>query len=79
MPNKLIDQCVETLCQKGCQSVRQDIRLLEQGIVLPELAVLDDLTRQAVLKELRAIMMVYGDSCPVTPASGDLRGRRKHG
>lgn len=79
MRNKQIDQSVEALCQKGCQSVRQDIRLLEQGAILPELAVLDDLTRLAVLKELRAIMAVYGDSCPVTPMNTEVRGNRQHG
>jgi len=81
MRNKQIDQCIETLCLKGCQSVRQDIRLLEQGTLLPELAVLDDLARLAVLKELRAIMAVYGDSCPVTPTStnANARGHRQHG
>jgi hypothetical protein len=71
MRRKLIDEYIEMLCQKGCRSVREDIRLLERGVVLPELSVLDDLARQAVLKELRSIMAVYGDSCPM-PASADI-------
>ena len=79
MRNKQIDQCVEILCQKGCQSVRREIRLMEQGVVLPELAVLDDLARLAVLKELRAIMAVYGDSCPVMPAKDEMRSNRQNG
>ncbi|MCU7797932.1 MAG: hypothetical protein KZQ75_12445 [Candidatus Thiodiazotropha sp. (ex Myrtea spinifera)] len=79
MRNKQIEHCIEVLCQKGCQSVRDDIRLLEQGVVLPELSVLDDLARLKVLKELRAIMAVYGDSCPVSVSSQILRGKRGHG
>jgi len=79
MRNKQIDQCIETLCQKGCQSVRQDIGLLEQGVILPELTVLDDLARLAVLKELRAIMAVYGNSCPAMPVNSEVRGSRQHG
>jgi hypothetical protein len=67
MRNKQIDQCVEILCQKGCRSVREEIQLLEQGVILPELTDLDDLSRQKVLKELKAIMAVYGDNCPVEP------------
>ncbi|MES9833759.1 MAG: hypothetical protein ABW170_16040 [Candidatus Thiodiazotropha sp. L084R] len=79
MGNKQIDQYVEILCQKGCRSVREDIQLLEQGVILPELEVLDDLSRQKVLKELRAIMAVYGDSCPVEfPSDIGLSGL-KHG
>ena len=75
MGNKQIDQCVEALCQKGCGAVREDIRLLEQGVILPELKSLDDLARQAVLKELRSIMAVYGDGCPVAPsAQRELNG-----
>jgi hypothetical protein len=67
MGNQQIDQCVEILCLKGCRAVREDIQLLEQGVILPELKSLDDLSQQAVLKELRAIMAVYGDGCPVEP------------
>jgi hypothetical protein len=76
MKNKqLIEECVELICQKGCRSVKQDINLLQRGAILPELEVLDDLARQVVLKELRAIMAVYGDRCsaPVCEQSKDDR------
>ena len=79
MRQNQVEECVETLCQKGCQSVREDIRLLEQGVVLPELTVLDDMARLKVLKELRAIMAVYGDSCPVGLAADAMKGRQKNG
>jgi hypothetical protein len=75
MRQNQVEECIETLCQKGCQSVRDDIRLLEQGVVLPELAVLDDLARQKVLKELRAIMAVYGDTCPVDLSAEAIKGK----
>ena len=64
MTSKQIDQGVERICQKGCQAVREDIRLLEQGVILPELRDLDESVHHQVLQELRAIMAVYGDVCP---------------
>lgn len=78
MRSKQIDECIERLCQKGCHSVRQDIQLLERGVVLPELSVLDDLARQAVLKELRSIMAVYGDSCPLPNPAETTSNQQKH-
>ena len=64
MSRHKIDQSIEQLCQKGCQSVREDIRLLERGVILPEIQNLDKLSQETVLKELRSIMAVYGDVCP---------------
>ncbi|EGV51181.1 GTP-binding protein [Candidatus Endoriftia persephone str. Guaymas] len=60
-----IDQSVEQLCLKGCSSVREDIKRLTAGVVLPEVRDLDLDGRAAVLKELQAIMAVYGDACPI--------------
>jgi hypothetical protein len=60
---------VEELCLKGCQSVRQDIKLLKRGVVLPELEDFDEIGRQAILKELESIMAVYGDACPMEKAA----------
>ncbi|MET0049504.1 MAG: hypothetical protein ABW095_00305 [Candidatus Thiodiazotropha sp.] len=65
MVMKQIDQYVEALCQKGCGAVREDIKLLKQGVILPELTALDDKARKAVLDELSSIMAVYGDRCPI--------------
>jgi hypothetical protein len=63
------DRCIETkveeLCLKGCQSVREDIKLLQRGATLPELQDFDALAREAVLRELQSIMAVYGDVCPI--------------
>ncbi len=64
MTRQQIDKSIEQLCQKGCQSVREDIRLLERGVILPEILDLDEMARVMVLKELQSIMAVYGDACP---------------
>ena len=69
MNSQHIDQGVERICQKGCQSVREDMLLLERGVILPELRDLDELGRRQVLQELRAIMAVYGDACPAVRQS----------
>ena len=60
-----IESCIEALCQKGCLSVRADIRALEQGQDLPETAGLSREAIRLVLKELKGIMAVYGDSCRI--------------
>jgi hypothetical protein len=78
MRSKQIDHCIEQLCLKGCRSVREDIRLLERGAPLPELSALDDLARRAVLKELRSIMAVYGDSCPLPASANTENDEEKH-
>ncbi|MEW8506482.1 MAG: hypothetical protein AB2598_07235 [Candidatus Thiodiazotropha sp.] len=59
--------------------MRNDIRLLTRGVVLPELRDLDELSRQMVLKELRSIMAVYGDGCPVTQPTLRENGGPEHG
>ncbi len=64
MVQQQIDQTIEQLCEKGCQSVREDIRLLERGVILPEIQDFDELGRKKVLQELQSIMAVYGDICP---------------
>jgi len=60
---KKIATCVDAICEKGCRAVRADIRALEKGEVLKETEGLDRETRRKVLKELKAIMAVYGDTC----------------
>ena len=65
MQNRSIESCIETICQKGCQQVRQDILLLEQGRHLPEISHLDTESRRYVLQELKAVMAIYGNSCRI--------------
>jgi len=65
MRRQLIEECIEILCNKGCRSVRKDIAALEHGQVLPEAWQLDAEERRMVLRELKSIMAVYGDSCKI--------------
>lgn len=58
-----VEVCVESICNKGCQSVRSDLEKLEQRKVLPELKGFSEDEIQRVLRELKSIMEVYGDSC----------------
>ncbi|MES9844075.1 MAG: hypothetical protein ABW162_14930 [Candidatus Sedimenticola sp. PURPLELP] len=65
MQRTKIDACVEAICNKGCQEVRLDISLLEQGDNPPEVRNLSERERSLVLNELKTIMSVYGDSCRI--------------
>ena len=60
-----VEICVESICNKGCRAVRSDLERLERQQGLPELDGLSDDEIQRVLRELRSIMEVYGDSCPL--------------
>jgi len=71
MCDKAIERGIEALCRKGCASVREDIRLLEQGMLLPELGGLEAPARFAVLQELRVIMAVYGERCSMGETKND--------
>ena len=63
MNRKLVDQCVENLCEKGCQAVWTDIRALEAGEAWSEVAGLSSAERMAVISELKAVMSVYEGHC----------------
>ncbi|MCP4996809.1 MAG: hypothetical protein GY934_24000 [Gammaproteobacteria bacterium] len=66
MTASVVDICVESICNKGCQTVRLDIRLIEKGEFPDEMADLSTEDQQSVLFELKKIMAVYGDSCRVS-------------
>jgi len=65
--NPRIETCVEKLCLKGCRVVWEDIRLLENGVTLPETEGLLETERHVVLNELKFIMSVYSSagSCEI--------------
>jgi len=67
-----IEECVEILCQHGCQAVNLYIRDLEQGYITPYTAHLTLPEQEQVLTELRTIMAVYqaGGSCGITIKNG---------
>jgi hypothetical protein len=56
---------LETICQKGCRLVWDDIARLERGESLPETHALTDDERRWLLDELRTIMAVYSGRCSV--------------
>lgn len=57
-----VQQCVEALCQNGCQAVRATIHALERDLPVAQTETMDDHERAAVLAELKAIMAVYDAS-----------------
>jgi hypothetical protein len=61
--HRLVEQCVERLCHKGCRAVWADIDALESGTILPEARGLTRAEIEAVLAELKAVMAVYRGSC----------------
>lgn len=63
MDHRLVEQCVETLCRKGCRAVWTDIDALEAGESLPEVKGLSESEVRAVVGELKAVMAVYQGSC----------------
>lgn len=60
-----IDDAVETICNKGCQLVRDDLQAMERGETPPELEHLNRKEIDRVHNELSAIMAVYGDACRI--------------
>lgn len=50
---------LDTLCNRGCSTVREIIRQLETGNRLSELSELNAKERQHLLLELKSIMAVY--------------------
>ncbi|NOY65832.1 MAG: hypothetical protein GXP13_00295 [Gammaproteobacteria bacterium] len=60
MVDKLkIEQCVESLCQNGCATVRATITAMEHDIANVPLTGLELTEQQHVLNELKVIMSVY--------------------
>lgn len=69
MESVRVTRCVETMCQKGCKALWEDIAALEQGAIPRETKKLDFSERNLVLEELKSIMSVYATSCK--PANTD--------
>ena len=65
MQTEKIEACVEAICNKGCKSVRADIRRLESGYPLAETEAFSDEEKLLVLAELKSIMAAYGESCRI--------------
>jgi hypothetical protein len=61
MDTEQVNQCVDALCQCGCDAVRATIKAMELGADIPQLQTLDADGRKMVLGELKAVMAVYDD------------------
>ena len=59
MDTNQVNQCVDALCQCGCDAVRATIEAMEIGADIPQLQTLDSEARAVVLGELKAVMAVY--------------------
>ncbi|MEN8170498.1 MAG: hypothetical protein ABFS08_09770 [Pseudomonadota bacterium] len=59
MDTKQVNQCVDALCQCGCDAVRATIEAMELGADVPQLQTLGSEEREVVLDELKAVMAVY--------------------
>ena len=59
MDTKQVNQCVDALCQCGCDAVRATIAAMEAGAEIPQLQTLGNEEREVVLDELKAVMAVY--------------------
>ncbi len=54
-----VTQCIEALCQCGCEAVRATIAAMEANLTVPQVTNLSHDERLLVLQELKAIMAVY--------------------
>ena len=54
-----IPQCIEAICECGCDVVRATIAAMEQGQRVAQVEGMDESQRRQVLAELKAIMAVY--------------------
>ncbi len=59
LSSEQVTQCIDALCQCGCDAVRATIAAMESGIVVPQVSSLTPDERLLVLEELKAIMAVY--------------------
>ncbi|MDH5784150.1 MAG: hypothetical protein OEZ16_00910 [Chromatiales bacterium] len=59
MDTKQVNQCVDALCQCGCDAVRATITAIEAGAEVPQVQTLSQPEREVVLHELKAVMAVY--------------------
>ena len=58
-----VEQCVDYLCEQGCEKVSGYIEAIRNNDDLPELRELSDEERSAVHDELVSIMSVYEGKC----------------
>ena len=54
-----VNQCIEALCQSGCEAVRATITSMEMDLRSSQTQNLNPHEYEAVLNELKSIMSVY--------------------
>lgn len=59
MSDKQVNQCVEALCECGCEAVRATISAMEGGLPVAQTDGMSEAEKARVLAELKAIMDVY--------------------
>jgi hypothetical protein len=59
LSSEQVSQCVDALCQCGCDAVRATISAMESGALVPQVESLSETERERVLDELKAVMAVY--------------------
>lgn len=59
MDSHKVTECIDNLCQSGCDVVRATIKALESDLPVSQTRDLNLQERQAVLDELKSIMAVY--------------------
>ena len=52
-------QCLEAICNSGCDAVRATIDALENNLEVSQTSELSGQQRDSILSELKAIMAVY--------------------
>lgn len=60
--DKQIELSLEQICEQGCRSVNQVIQQLEKCEVIEMTRHLNDSQHKILLKELKSIMAVYGET-----------------
>ena len=59
-----LSECLEALCQCGCEAVLATIAAMEAGQTVPQIEQLTEEERAIILSELKSVMAVYGgNSC----------------
>lgn len=62
-----LSECLEALCQCGCDAVLATIATMEAGQTVPQTEQLTEEERAMLLAELKSIMAVYdGNSCSLS-------------
>lgn len=59
MNQQKIVHTITVICDQGCAHTRMLIQALEAGAAIQETTDLDEAERQAVLAELKSIMLIY--------------------